>query len=99
MCVYVGYYHMLLLAQTAPRSYTRAFGKRLLEAYEAGRSEPRLDLRTRPKLDLRKSDRELFEDLPMGDIWFESRCHHAVEYLFTSKSLRTGVQSVPMLLK
>lgn len=84
----------LNLALAAPRSYTRAFGKRLLEAYEAGRSEPRMDLRTRPKLDLRKSDRELFEDLPMGDIWFESQCHLAVEHLFTSKSLRTGVQNV-----
>eukprot|EP00435_Cladocopium_sp_Y103_P025890 s546_g6.t1 len=75
-------------ALKSTQSYTRAFGKRLLEAYEAGRSQPRMDLRTRPKLDLRKSDRELFEDLPMGDIWFESQCHLAFEYLFTSKSLR-----------
>lgn len=73
-----------------PRSYTRAFGKRLFEAYQAGRLESRCDLRTRPKLSAGKSDRELFNELPLGDVWIESECHLAFEYLWSSKHLRSG---------
>ena len=73
-----------------PRSYTREFGKRLWEIYQVhrGSGAPRLDLRTRPKVNVRKSDRELFTDLALGDIWVESECHKIFEYLWASKRLR-----------
>ncbi|CAK9081515.1 Uncharacterized protein SCF082_LOCUS38788 [Durusdinium trenchii] len=70
------------------QSYTRSFAKRLLEAYRLGRSRQRYDLRAREKVDTTKSDRELFEALPCGDIWYESQCHVAFEYLYSSKHLR-----------
>lgn len=45
-------------------------------------------------MDLTKSDRELFEDLPLGDIWIESQCHVVIDYLLTSKHLRTEVSDL-----
>lgn len=71
------------------RSYTRAFGKALLMAYQAGKEEPRYDLRTRPQIPKGKTDRELFEKLRMGDIWFESQCHKTFFYLYNSKHARS----------
>ncbi|CAK9083901.1 unnamed protein product [Durusdinium trenchii] len=91
IAVHTSIYNHLVLDPVAPvpRSYTRAFGERLLELYQHGRTETRYDLRTRPKIPKGKSDKELFEELQLGDIWYESKCHETFLYLFESKHLRT----------
>ncbi|CAK9084650.1 unnamed protein product [Durusdinium trenchii] len=78
--------------------YSREFGKKLLEVYQAAQADSsRLDLRTRPEIDSRKTDRELFENLPLGDIWYESDCHKAFEYLYNSKYLRIPTSWAPTI--
>lgn len=70
------------------QAYTRAFGERLLELCRLGKGDARYDLRTRGKFSQGKSDRELFEDLKIGDIWYESKCHETFFYLYSSKHVR-----------
>ena len=72
-----------------------------MELHQAAlQDEFRGSLRRRIPVDLQKSDKELFESMPLGDVWVESRCHEAFEYLYHSKHLRRGVQSAgtPLLL-
>ena len=63
------------------RIYTRAFGENLLKAFQEWRKMPamdRADVRTRRAVDLGKSDKEIFDSLPTGDLWLDARVHEDV---------------------
>ena len=73
------------------RAYTRLFGENLLKAYEEWRAVPgkdRGDLRGRKEVDLSKSDREIFDALPLGDLWLDSRVHEVYLYLAGCKHVQ-----------
>ena len=69
-------------------AYTAIFGENLLKAYEQWRdlpSDARGDLRGRRDVDFSLTDKEIFENLPMGDLWLDSRIHEVFLYLFSCK--------------
>ena len=37
----------------------------------------------------RKTDPQLFGELPLGDVWAESKCHEVFEYLWACRHVRT----------
>jgi hypothetical protein len=47
------------------------------------------DLRGRVALDGDKTDRELFQRLPMGDTWEDCKMADVSEYLYTNSHCRT----------
>ena len=46
----------------------------------------RADVRTRRAVDLGKSDKEIFDSLPTGDLWLDARVHETFLYLYGSKN-------------
>ena len=68
------------------RSYPTGFGVQLLKCYE-GRSETERPLRFKKTIDPTKSDRQVFEQLDLGDPWVESKIHLCWAYLYRSKYL------------
>lgn len=42
-------------------------------------------MRHRLKIDPKKTDRELFESLPLGDVWVDGKMHLVWKYIYTSK--------------
>ena len=42
-------------------------------------------MRHRLKIDPTKTDRELFESLPLGDVWIDGKMHLVWKYMYTSK--------------
>ena len=48
-------------------------------------SAARGDLRARHGVDLSQSDREIFQALPTGDLWVDSRVHEVFLYLYRCK--------------
>ncbi|CAL1171873.1 unnamed protein product [Cladocopium goreaui] len=73
-----------------PREYPTGFGKRLLQAYTRSCDQPpRKDLRRKFALDIRKTDRELFQEYPCNpDQWFDAELPKTFWYLAGSRSLR-----------
>lgn len=82
------------------RIYTRDFAKSLLEVYEAWLASPtteRGDLRVRRKVKGLRTDRELFENMQLSDVWVDSGIHEVVLYLYKSKHIKTlGWQNQPI---
>ena len=73
-----------------PREYRTGFRKRLLQAYTRSCDQPpRKDLRRKFALDIRKTDRELFQEYPCNpDQWFDAELPKTFWYLAGSRSLR-----------
>ena len=46
----------------------------------------RADVRTRRAVDLGKSDKEIFDSLPTGDLWLDARVPETFLYLYGSKN-------------
>ena len=69
------------------RSYTAAFCNNLCNAYE-NRSAMPADARHKHGLDLKKSDRELFEATPIGDVWIDGLLPAVWFYLMGNRHLR-----------
>ena len=69
------------------RSYTPGFCKGLLDCYRQ-RGEPPADLRYKNPLDLQKSDKDLWLEMPMGDPWIDAGLHHIWFYLICNKHLK-----------
>lgn len=68
------------------RSYPSGFGKQLLKCYEE-RASIECPLRFKRTVDNTKSDRQIFEEMPLGDCWVDSRIHLAWAYIYSSKYL------------
>ena len=72
------------------RMYTPDFARNLMKAYNAWCAKPaaeRGDVRVRRSVDTKRTDRELFEAMPLGDPWLESSIHEVYFYLRESKHL------------
>ena len=73
--------------QFGPRCYPEGFGLQLLKVYE-GRGPTEAPLRFKTKIDACKSDRQIFQEMPLGDPWIDSKLHLAWAYLYRCKYLR-----------
>lgn len=69
------------------RCYTKGFCEKLLELYE-GRSGFQPPLRQKLKINPRKSDREIFHEMELGDIWLDAGLHMVWKYVFNNKHIR-----------
>lgn len=80
------------------RAYTEGFIKELLRCFES-RGPFTCMLRTKQKIDSTCTDRSIFEALPLGDVWIESKMHLAWAYIYNNKymvvpdSWQTAIQS------
>ena len=66
-----------------PRSYSRAFGKKILQLWEEERSskQPRLCMRQKVKVRADLTDHDLFRSLPLGDTWPDAELVSLWSYL------------------
>ena len=73
-----------------PRAYTSAYGSRLRELYLKQLELPaQQDLRVRVPVDTTLTDRELFSQMPIGDLWSDAKMVECFEYLYTNNHCRT----------
>ena len=68
------------------RSYPAGFCERLLDCYEARGPVPP-DMRHKNPVDNKKTDRELWQQMPMGDVWLDSEIHKVWFYLMGNRHL------------
>lgn len=79
----------VLPARALLRSYPRGLGECLLECWEQLNGwKIQIDLRQKKKLDPRKTDLQLFSELPLGDPWVDAQVPGLFCYLYASQSLR-----------
>eukprot|EP00439_Symbiodinium_sp_Y106_P061660 s1281_g9.t1 len=71
------------------RSYSRAFGKKILELWQQERTaeQPRLCMRQKVHIDSGMTDKEVFESLPLGDTWPDAEMVQVWAYLYKNKKL------------
>lgn len=71
------------------RIYSAAFARRILELWKEERDskQPRLSMRQKVHVGTDVSDRELFEQLPMGDTWPDAEMVSVWAYLYSNKHL------------
>ena len=75
-----------------PRAYPRGYALKMLEGYEThlqNCGEGRRDLRFKPQVGGNLSELEQFKKLPIGDPWEDAQMMELLEYLMTSKRVRT----------
>ena len=80
ICLYPFLMHILL------RCYTPGFCQRLLECYNS-RGVPPADVRHKRPLDLSKSDKQLWEEMPTADVVLDGRLHQVWGYLLGNRHL------------
>lgn len=56
------------------------------------------DLRGKPDVPLEASDRELFDQLPLGDLWWDADMPAVFHYLLENKHLRIPVEWKPTIM-
>ena len=76
------------------RIYTAEFGRNILGLYEKWLklpAEQRGDLRCRRSVPeaTKRSDREIFETMEMGDLWIDSSIHQVFLYLYGCRYCET----------
>ncbi|CAE7757411.1 unnamed protein product [Symbiodinium pilosum] len=73
----------------ASGSYSRVFGKRILELWDEERAstQPRLCLRQKTQVSQDLTDRELFSSLQLGDTWPDAELVQVWCYLYNNKNL------------
>ena len=74
--------------------YTEKFARNLLKLYEDWCLLPpadRGDLRARRSVNARKTDRELFQSMSLGDLWIDAAVHEVFLYLYGCKYCATLV--------
>jgi len=64
--------------------YPEGFARRLKEAFENRTGFPR-HMRFKMKIDRKLTDRELFEKMPLGDVWVDAKMHLVWKYIYSSK--------------
>ena len=68
------------------RHYPKGFGHALARIFQ---SHPLLaDLRGKPEVNSRATDRELFEQQPLGDLWWDAELPQVFFYLLQNKNLQ-----------
>ena len=90
-------YSECLAEVSYPRIYTTQFASALLGAYREWCQLPadqRGDIRARRSVDTKKTDRELFMGMEMGDLWLDSDIHKVFMYLYGCKYCKTSTASV-----
>ena len=85
----LSHWHFLSLktlssVHTLPRCYPEGFARRLKEAFENRTGFPR-HMRFKMKIDRKLTDRELFEKMPLGDVWVDAKMHLVWKYIYSSK--------------
>ncbi len=85
----------LPLPAVCPGAIAIGFGRNLRCAWEnhVATSAGRRDLRFNPQPPKSLPLIEQFEKMPMGDVWEEARLWGPLQYMLTSKRLRTGFGS------
>ena len=80
---------VLLKHEPKSRSYTKAFGRAILQLWqeECADSQPRLCLRQKIHISAGKTDKDLFTALPVGDTWVDAGMVEVWIYLFQNKKL------------
>ena len=66
------------------RCYPEGFARQLLTIYEGRKSFPE-HLRSKAHIDLTLSDRALFEQMQVGDLWLDGRLPAVWAYIYRSK--------------
>lgn len=74
-----------MCAMRARRAYPYEFGCRLVEIFKT--RAPVADLRGKPHISARESDRSVFEELPLGDCWWDADLPGVFAYLWQNKRL------------
>ena len=78
------------------RTYTTEFGRSILDVYTSHlgsqRAEPRRDLWFKPQVEFVGTfdDIDVFNAIPMGDIWDDASLLGPLKYLMTSSKVRWG---------
>ncbi|CAK9010588.1 unnamed protein product [Durusdinium trenchii] len=67
-------------------AYPPGFAHKILDSYES-RGTVGCALRFKRKIDVSKTDRQIFEELDLGDLWLESKLHLAWFYIHGNKYL------------
>ena len=72
-----------------PRSYDKAFGRKIFELWEAEKAseQPRQCMRQKVPLNLGATDRELFRLMDLGDTWPDAEMVQLWSYLYGNKRL------------
>lgn len=75
------------------RTYPRGFASKMLEALEChlGTGQGRRDLRFKPQQGKQLSEVDQFTQLPIGDPWEDANMMELLDYLMTSKRVRTDM--------
>lgn len=83
------------------RTYPRGFASQLLKSYEQhlGSGEGRRDLRFKPQVNPRLSELQQFKELQLGDAWEDAHMVELLDYLMTSKKVRTASISWDIVCK
>ena len=68
------------------RAYTEGFVSELLKCFEC-RGPFQAVLRKKEFIDPALSDRNIFERMPLGDVWLESKMHLAWGYIYNNKHM------------
>ena len=68
------------------RCYTEGFCNKLLDCYE-GRGPFQPCLRQKLPVNYKASDRRIFAEMPLGDVWLESGIHLAWDYIYSNRHL------------
>lgn len=69
------------------RCYPEGFAAQILKGYEESTTFD-CPLRFKKPINLAETDRYIFQSLPLGDPWCDSKIHLAWAYLYRSKHLR-----------
>ena len=76
------------------RSYPTGLGTAIHKVYQdALKGRALAPLRFAIHIDAKKTPAELFQALPLGDIWTDARLPAVFEYLYKCKHVRTGIIS------
>lgn len=67
-----------------PRCYPEGFARRLCDLFEGRKGFPE-HLRHKRPVNLKMSDKDLFQSLPVGDLWLDGCMHQVWFYIYACK--------------
>lgn len=86
--VYVLFYYSPFSPPTLPlRAYPAGLGHHLLKVWHEVKDLPRKSMREKPALSTTATDRELFEQMEIGDVWAEAELIQVWSYLYRNRHL------------
>ena len=81
------YYNSLYPATLALRAYPAGLGHHLLKVWREVKDLPRKSMREKPVVSTTATDRELFEQMEVGDVWAEAELIQVWSYLYRNRNL------------